>query len=168
MIAQRFMHRWAGTPERNSEAVTNLGVIAIIGVASLTIGLKTYLLIQLPVMLIAGAMGVWLFYIQHQFDGVYWSRHVDWDPVKAALKGSSYYKLPRLLQWFSGNIGFHHAHHVLPRIPNYNLQECHNSSPILQTAPALTLRKSLKSVSLNLWDDKLQKLVSFKSLSTQV
>jgi omega-6 fatty acid desaturase (delta-12 desaturase) len=165
LITQRFMHNRVERPERNSAAVTNVGIVAIVALASLTIGLKTYVLIQLPIILIAGAMGVWLFYVQHQFEGVYWSRHENWDPVKAALEGSSYYKLPRVLQWFSGNIGLHNVHHVLPRIPNYRLQKCYDESPIMQTVPPLTLRKSLKSFSLNLWDDQRQKLVSFKSLS---
>jgi len=164
LITQRFMHHRVGKLERNGAAITNLGIVAIVGGASMTMGLKTYLLIQLPIILIAGAIGVWLFYVQHQFEGVYWSRHKDWDPLKAALKGSSYYKLPGVLQWFSGNIGLHHAHHVLPRIPNYKLQQCYDESPILQTVNPLTLRKSLKSFSLNLWDEKQQKLISFKSL----
>ncbi len=164
LLAQRFMHSWVAKKERNSAAITNLGIVAIIWAASLTIGVKTYLIIQLPIMLIAGAIGVWLFYVQHQFEGVYWSHHENWDPLKAALKGSSYYKLPKVLQWFSGNIGLHHVHHVLPRIPNYKLQQSYDESPILQTVTPLTIRKSLKSFSLNLWDDRQQKLVSFKSL----
>jgi len=107
---------------------------------------------------------VWLFYVQHQFEGVYWSRHAHWDPVQAALKGSSYYKLPRGLQWLTGNIGLHHIHHVLPRIPNYKLQQTYAESPLMQTVRPLTLRNSLKSVSLNLWDEKERRLVSFRSL----
>jgi len=144
--------------------VTNLAVLLVILVASLTIGLKTYMLIQLPIILIAGAIGVWLFYIQHQFEGVYWSRHENWDPVKAALKGSSYYKLPKVFQWFTSNIGLHHIHHVLPRIPNYKLQQGYEEVPIMQTVMPLTIRRSLKSLFLNLWDEKQQKLVSFRSL----
>jgi len=108
---------------------------------------------------------VWLFYVQHQFEGVYWSRHENWDPVKAALLGSSYYKLPKALQWFSGNIGLHHVHHVLPRIPNYNLQRSYDESSIMQSVPPLNLRRSMKSLFLNLWDEKQQKLISFKSLN---
>jgi len=126
--------------------------------------LRTYVLIQLPIMLTAGAIGVWLFYVQHEFEGVYWSRHENWDPVKAALQGSSYYKLPRVIQWFTGNIGLHHVHHVLPRIPNYKMQKSFDESPIMQTVKPLTIRSSLKSLYLNLWDEKQQKLVSFRSL----
>jgi omega-6 fatty acid desaturase (delta-12 desaturase) len=164
LITQRFLHQWAGKNERFSAAITNLVILLIILAATLTIGLRTYLLIQVPITLIAGTFGIWLFYVQHQFEGVYWSRHKDWDPLKAALKGSSYYKLPKVLQWFTGNIGLHHIHHVLPRIPNYRLQRTHDESPGMQIVPPLNIRKSLKSFSLNLWDEKQQKLVSFKSL----
>ena len=168
LITQRFLHQWEGKNERFSAAVTNLAILLIILAASLTIGLRTYLLIQLPIILIAGAVGVWLFYVQHQFEGVYWSRHENWDPVKAALKGSSYYKLPKVLQYFTGNIGLHHVHHVLPRIPNYKLQQSFDESPIMQTVRPLNIRSSLKSLFLNLWDEKKQKLVSFRSLKAPV
>ena len=164
LITQRFLHLWEGKKERYSAAVTNLVILVIILAATLTIGLRTYLLIQLPIILIAGAIGVWLFYVQHQFEGVYWSRHENWDPLKAALKGSSYYKLPKVLQWFTGHIGLHHVHHVLPRVPNYKLQQCYEASPVMQDVLPLTLSRSLKSVHLNLWDERQQKLVSFSSL----
>jgi acyl-lipid omega-6 desaturase (Delta-12 desaturase) len=164
LIAQRFVPLWGGKNKRLSGTVTNVVVLMILVAASLTIGLRTYLVIQLPVFLMAGSIGVWLFYVQHQFEGVYWSRHETWDPAKAALKGSSYYKLPKVLQWFTGNIGLHHVHHVLPRIPNYWLQQSHDESHIMQTVMPLTIPESLKSLSLNLWDEKQQKLVSFRSL----
>ena len=165
LLTQRLLHQWEGKNERFSAAVTNVAILGILVAAGQTIGLRTYLLIQIPVFLIAGAIGVWLFYVQHQFEGVYWSRHESWDPVKAALLGSSYYKLPRALQWFSGNIGLHHVHHVLPRIPNYNLQQSYDESSIMQSVPPLNLRRSMKSLFLNLWDEKQQKLISFKSLN---
>lgn len=164
LIAQRYIHRWEDKDVRHSGAYTNLAIAVILWIAHVTVGLKTYLIIQIPVMLIAGAMGVWLFYVQHQFEGVYWARHEDWDPLRAALNGSSYYKLPKILQWFTGNIGLHHIHHVLPRIPNYNLQRCYDEVPFLQKVRPLTIRRSLKSLWLNLWDEKQQKLVSFRSL----
>ena len=166
LIAQRLMHAWKGRGERYSIWITNLSILGIVWVFSVTIGLKTYLITALPVILLAGAIGVWLFYVQHQFEGVYWSRHQDWDPVKAALAGSSYYKLPRVLQWFTGNIGLHHIHHVLPRIPNYKLQKCYDESPVMQEVTPLTLRKSLRSLWLNLWDEHEQKLVSFRALKS--
>jgi len=161
LIAQRFIHHGEGKRERYSVAFTNLAIVVILWAAYMTIGLGTYLVIQLPVILLAGAMGVWLFYVQHQFEGVYWSRHDEWDPVKAALDGSSYYKLPGVLQWFTGNIGLHHIHHVLPRIPNYKLQQCYDEVPFLQKVRPLTLRRSLKSLRLKLWDEEQQRLVSF-------
>ena len=115
-----------------------------------------------------GAIGVWLFYVQHQFEGVYWECHENWDPVKAALKGSSYYKPPKVFQYFTGNIGLHHVHHVLPRIPNYKLKQSFDESPIMHTVMPLNIRSSLKSLFLNLWDEKQQKLVSFRSLKEPV
>ncbi|MCJ2165661.1 MULTISPECIES: fatty acid desaturase [unclassified Pseudodesulfovibrio] len=164
LVTQRFLSRTEGKPERFSAMITNAAIVAIISVASLTIGFKTYLMIQLPIMLVAGAVGVWLFYVQHQFEGVYWAHQDEWDPVKAAMDGSSYYKLPKVLQWFTGNIGLHHVHHVLPRIPNYRLQESYDATPAMQKVAPLTLRKSMGSLRLNLWDEERQKLVSFKSL----
>lgn len=142
----------------------NAAILAIVVAASLTIGLQSYLLIQLPVIYICGFIALWMFYIQHQFENVYWARHEEWDRIKVAMDGSSYYKLPRLLQWFSGNIGYHHIHHIRPRIPNYNLQRCYNETPALQTIAPLTIRKSLKSLSLRLWDGSRKKIVCFRSL----
>jgi acyl-lipid omega-6 desaturase (Delta-12 desaturase) len=164
LIDQRFTKGNARN-DRISVAVTNASIIAIVLAADQTIGLRTYIAIQLPVILIAGAIGLWMFYIQHNFEGVYWSRHEQWVQLKAALQGSSYYKLPRILQWFTGNIGFHHAHHVLPRIPNFKLQLIHDSSPVLQAVKPLSLGKSLKAFSLNLYDEKQGKLVSFKTFT---
>ena len=166
LVLQRFWHKGEGKSERLSVIITNAAIVAIAILAGLTMGFKTYLMIQVPIMLIAGAVGVWLFYVQHQFEGVYWAHQDEWDPVKAALDGSSYYKLPWGLKWFTGNIGQHHVHHVLPRIPNYRLQESFDSSPEMQTVPVLTLWKSLRSLKLNLWDEEKQKLVSFFSLSS--
>lgn len=163
LVEQRYAHRGAKSRERVSVLITNLALLAILGLASVTIGVKTYLLIQLPVMTLAGAMGVWLFYIQHQFEEVYWDHHTAWDPVRAALEGSSYYKLPKVLQWFSGNIGLHHIHHLRPRIPNYHLQKVLDEVPELQTAPTITLWKSFSCLFLNLWDEKDRKLVSFRA-----
>jgi omega-6 fatty acid desaturase (delta-12 desaturase) len=113
--------------------------LAFVALMSVTIGFKAYLLIQLPVVLFAGVAGVWLFYVQHQFDGVYWERRPNWDFADAALRGSPHYKLPKALQWFSGNIGFHHIHHLSPAIPNYSLEKCHRENPMLCS------RKSFRS-----------------------
>ena len=143
---------------------TNLAIAAIIVTATLTIGFRTYLLVQLPVLTMAATLGIWLFYNQHQFEGVYWARHEDWDPWRAAMEGASYYRLPGLLQWMTGNIGIHHVHHVRPGIPNYRLQECYDSVPELQAVKPLTLRKSLGALRLNLYDENRRELVSFRSL----
>ena len=164
LLTHRFPHKGAGKRQRYSVYITNLAIAAIIGVASLTIGLRTYVAVQLPIFLIGFAAGVWLFYVQHQFEGVYWARHEAWDPMRAALEGASYYKLPKVLQWFTGNIGLHHIHHVRPRIPNYNLQQCYDEVPAMQAVEPLTMRKSLKSLGLHLWDEGQQKLVGFRSL----
>ncbi|AMV72425.1 fatty acid desaturase [Desulfuromonas carbonis] len=147
-----------------SVIATNLALAAIIVVASLTIGFKTYLLVQLPVLMVAATGGVWLFYIQHQFQGVYWARHDAWDPWQVVMRGASYYPLPKLLQWCTGNIGFHHVHHMRPGIPNYHLQECYEAVPELQTVPPLSWRQSLGSLCLNLYDEEAGKMVSFRSL----
>ena len=109
---------------------------------------------------------MWLFYVQHQFEGVYWERGGDWDYCTAALKGSSFYKLPKVLQWFSGNIGFHHIHHLSPRIPNYHLEKCHRAEPLFQTVQPVTLFGSLKSLTFRLWDEQRQRLVGYGVLRT--
>jgi len=146
--------------------VTNAARLLVVGVAAWTIGFQTYLLIQLPVILIGGGLGLWLFYVQHQFEDAYWMRHQSWDPMSVALDGSSYFKLPKILQWFTGNIGLHHIHHVRPTIPNYNLQQCQDEISALQTVKAITLRTSIKLLRLGLYDEKNKKLVSFRSLVT--
>ncbi len=165
LVMQRFPSSVARKQEILSVLSTNGAILAIGVLAAVTVGLMEYILVQLPILLIAWAGGMWLFYIQHQFQGVYWARHEDIDKLKVALKGSSYYRLPRLLQWFTGNIGLHHIHHLRPRIPNYNLQQCYDNTPPLQAVQPLTIRGSLKSLRMNLWDEERQKLVSFRAAS---
>jgi omega-6 fatty acid desaturase (delta-12 desaturase) len=164
LISHRFSHKEAGRPQRHSVTITNLAILAIIALASLTIGLCTYVLVELPIFLISGTPGVWLFYVQHHFEGVYWARHDAWDPWRAALEGASYYKLPKVLQWFSGNIGLHHIHHVRPRIPNYSLQRCYDEVPAMQAVKPLTFRESLKALHFSLYDEERKEMVSFGSL----
>jgi omega-6 fatty acid desaturase (delta-12 desaturase) len=122
--------------------------------------------VQLPILFFGTAAGVWLFYVQHNFESVYWERHENWDYFDAAIKGSSYYKLPKILQWFTGNIGFHHIHHLSPRIPNYNLEKCQEENPQFQQVKPLTLLSSLKSLKFRLWDEEKRKLVGFGHLRT--
>jgi len=164
LFFQRFSTKGAKKRERNSVAFTNLAILLVAVAASFTIGLKTYLLIQFPVIVIAGAFGLWLFYLQHQFENVYWARHEFWDPVRVALEGSSYLKLPKILQWFTGNIGLHHIHHARPTIPNYYLQQCYDEIPAFQTVEPFTVRTSLKSLRLGLYDEEQKKLISFRAL----
>ena len=166
LLSFRFSSKGARKHERRSVIYTNLAILFILLLASFTIGLKTYLIIQLPIILVSGALGIWLFYIQHDFEGVYWARHEDWDQMRASLEGCSYYKLPVILKWITGNIGLHHIHHVRPGIPNYNLQQCYRETPELQNIIPVTICKSLKTPWLNLWDEKHTKLVSFSSLKT--
>jgi acyl-lipid omega-6 desaturase (Delta-12 desaturase) len=165
LIAHRLPSRRARRDAILSVIFTDLMIAAILILAVLTIGIKSYLMIELPIIFMGGAAGVWLFYIQHQFDPSYWTRNEQWNSTEAALQGSSFYKLPKLLQWFSGNIGFHHIHHLRPRIPNYNLERCLKETPELQLDCPLTLWRSLKSVQLNLWDETRRTLVSFREAS---
>jgi omega-6 fatty acid desaturase (delta-12 desaturase) len=158
-VKHRFAHPKDGWRWQRSVHWSNLGILAMAAVGSLAMGIETYLLLQIPVMALAAAAGIWLFYVQHQFDGVYWERRANWDLYATAMKGSSFYKLPKILQWFSGNIGFHHIHHLSPRIPNYFLEQCHRENPLFQQATVLRLRESLKTIRYRLWDEERQKLV---------
>jgi len=169
VFGHRFAKKGAGPAERRSVVRTNVALLALLVLVHFTIGLRAYLLILTPILLVAGAAGVWLFYVQHQFEGVYWARHAAWDPLAAALHGSSYYKLPKALQWITGNIGLHHIHHVQSRIPNYNLQAVQDRVAAFQNVRPLTLRTSLRSLRLRLWDEAAQQLVGFparESVST--
>jgi omega-6 fatty acid desaturase (delta-12 desaturase) len=166
IVAQRFTSPGAGKRERWGVFLTNLALLALAVVLSGWVGWKAYLLVQLPVLLFAATIGVWLFYIQHQFEDTYWERGGEWDYVRAAMQGSSYYKLPRLLQWFTGNIGLHHIHHLSSRVPNYALQQCHDENPIFQRVSIITFWASLQALSLRLWDEEQQKLVGFGHLKS--
>ncbi|HTB82151.1 MAG TPA: fatty acid desaturase [Candidatus Sulfotelmatobacter sp.] len=164
VVRQRFPSAKASQRERRSVHFMNLAILGMAVGLSWIFGLWTYLLIQVIILAVAGGAGVWLFYVQHQFEGVYWERGEDWSFVAAALQGSSFYKLPRILQWFSGNIGFHHIHHLSPRIPNYNLEKCHQADPLFQQVKPTTLLSSFKSFTFRLWDEPNKRLVSFGHL----
>ena len=166
LVYHRFASARASRRDRYSVYWTNASMLALGILLSFVMGLKAYLVIQLSIITVASTAGVWLFYVQHQFEGVDWQRHGEWDYATAALQGSSFYKLPRILQWFSGNIGFHHVHHLSPRIPNYNLEKCHNEGAMFQQVKAVTLRSSLKSLSLHLWDETQNQLVGYSHLRT--
>ncbi len=151
---------------RKSVYMTNLVMAATVGGLMFLVGVKAFLLIQLPITIISSSAGVWLFYIQHQFEDAYWSTDDRWEYVDAALQGSSYYKLPRVLHWFTGNIGFHHVHHLSPKIPNYLLRQCHEETPQFRGLATLTLRASLRSLRLRLWDEDRRMLVGFADLKS--
>jgi omega-6 fatty acid desaturase (delta-12 desaturase) len=150
------------TLERLSTHLTNLCLLGVLYLSHHTIGISAYLMIQLPTIMFASILGVWLFYVQHQFEGSYWERAEQWDYVRAAIQGSSFYKLPKILQWFSGSIGFHHIHHLNPRIPNYYLERCHQENPVFHKVKPLTLWSSFKSLKYFLWDEEKRKLVSYR------
>ena len=164
LIMSRLWTRQTGPRERRSIILTNIAVVGLTAGGILLLGLPKYLLIQLSVYAIASAGGVWLFYVQHQYEGVYWARSSKWDFVAAAIDGSSYYKLPRLLQFFSGNIGFHHIHHLNPRVPNYYLERCHGQHPDFAKVKVLALWESLKSLPLRLFDEESGRMVGFRHL----
>jgi acyl-lipid omega-6 desaturase (Delta-12 desaturase) len=161
LILQRIPSPKASRRERESVWWTNLVMLGGVVAMSWLYGFGPYLFMQLVVWIVAGAAGIWLFYVQHQFEDVYWERGEDWDYVAAALQGSSFYKLPRVLQWFSGNIGFHHIHHLSPRVPNYHLQKCHEADPVFRRVPPITMLASLRSMALRFWDESAGKLVGY-------
>lgn len=165
VVHHRLPSSKAPEAERRSVAWTNLALLGATLLMSAVMGLRAFLTIQLTVTTIAGAAGVWLFYVQHQFEGAYWARSADWNYTAAALQGSSYYKLPTILQWFTGNIGFHHVHHLSPRIPNYHLQRCHYAEPSFTSIKPVTLLSSLKSLTYRLWDERRQIYVGYGTLA---
>ena len=164
VIQQRIPNRNADARERHSVWYMNLAVLALVSALCWVFGPVRYLIVQAIVTGVGGAIGVWMFYVQHQFEDAYWERHEDWDFTAAALQGASFYKLPRVLQWISGNIGYHHIHHLSSRIPNYNLERCHNSHPVFQQVQPITIRVSLKSLAYRLWDENRRKLVGYRRM----
>jgi len=142
---------------------TNLALAIWITLMSFLFGWKAYLIVQLLVIFFGASVGIWLFYVQHNFEGAYWERHDKWDFLNAGLQGSSFYKLPAVLQWFTGNIGFHHIHHLSPKIPNYKLPKAFKENRIFHVKP-LTLWSSFKSLTLRLYDEKTRKMVGWSVL----
>lgn len=161
LVSHRFAYKSARWRERWDVWRTNLAIAGLVVGLGFAMGFEAYILIQLPIIWIGGSLAIWLFYVQHQFESVYWERHESWEYVPAAVHGSSFYKLPALLQWFTGNIGYHHIHHLNPRIPNYYLQRCHDENPTFATIPVITLRASLRSATFRLWDEKRRRMVGF-------
>ena len=150
--------------ERFNVHATNLALVAIVVLLALLGALDEAAKIYLPAFLVAGSAGIWLFYVQHQFEEAYWRPAGQWDYATSALQGSTYLKLPKVLQWFSGNIGLHHVHHLSPRIPNYRLQECHDEHPEFQNVPTIGFWQGMKTLGLKLFDEDKQRMISFRDL----
>jgi omega-6 fatty acid desaturase (delta-12 desaturase) len=161
VLGPRFVARVARPRMRRSVLGTDLVLALLIGGLCWSIGWWRFLLVEAPAALLAGSVGIWLFYVQHQFEGAYWEGSGDWSYTEAALRGSSYLRLPKVLQFFTGNIGFHHVHHLNARIPNYNLQRAHDENPVFHEVPTLSLADGLRAVRLKLWDESRGRLVTF-------
>jgi omega-6 fatty acid desaturase (delta-12 desaturase) len=161
IIGPRMVAKGARPRMRNSVLATDVALAAIVAGLCLLIGWDQFLLVWGPSAMLAGAVGIWLFYVQHQFEDAYWQNAEDWSYGEAGLRGSSYLRLPKLLQFFTGNIGLHHVHHLNARIPNYNLQAAHDDNPIFHSVPTLSLWDGLRATRLKLWDEESGKMVTF-------
>ncbi len=161
IVGPRIVARGARPRMRNSVLWTDAALVVLVGVVCWLIGWQDFLIVWAPSALLAGSVGIWLFYVQHQFEDAYWQSAGDWNYAEAALRGSSHLRLPRVLQFFTGNIGLHHVHHLNARIPNYNLQRAHESSPVFATVPTLSLWDGLRAVRFKLWDEHSGRLVTF-------
>jgi omega-6 fatty acid desaturase (delta-12 desaturase) len=163
-IQNRITNKKMSKQEKTNVYFTNIVVLIMAALISFLIGVKAFLMIQLPVILIAHSLGIWLFYIQHQFDDVYWERDNKWDYKVSAIQGSSFLKLPAVLQWFTGNIGFHHVHHLSSRIPNYYLAKCHRENEIFRQVKPIIWFSTFRSLTLGLWDEANQRMISFRKI----
>jgi omega-6 fatty acid desaturase (delta-12 desaturase) len=161
VLQPRLVSRSARPRSRRSVIATDVTLAVVVGGLCWLVGWREFLLVQGPPLLLAGAAGVWLFYVQHQFEDTYWQSAGDWSYADAALRGSSYLRLPRVLQFFSGNIGLHHVHHLSAKVPNYNLQRAHDQNPIFHDVPTLSLWDGLRAVRFKLWDERRKRLVTF-------
>jgi acyl-lipid omega-6 desaturase (Delta-12 desaturase) len=166
LVGPRLVPRDARPRMRRSVIGTNIALAALVALFCWAIGWSTFLLVQAPTVLLAGSAGIWLFYVQHQFEDAYWEDTSGWSYADAALRGSSYLKLPKVLQFFSGNIGLHHVHHLSARIPNYNLQRAHDENPIFHDVPTLTLADGMRAVRLKLYDEDNRRMVTWAQART--
>lgn len=164
LIKHRIAYPKFGKRETLSVVWTNLGILALAAGLNLLMGFQNYLLVQLPILWLGGMAGIWMFYVQHQFESSYWARHPEWEYIASAFEGASYYQLPRVLQWFTGNIGFHHIHHLSPKVPNYRLENAYNSDETLRRPLTLTIRESLRTIPLTLIDEANDRMISFRDL----
>ncbi len=164
IVGPRIVAREARPRMRNSVLATDAVLLAVVVAICALIGWQDFLIVWAPAAMLAGSTGIWLFYVQHQFEDAYWQNGENWDYADAALRGSSYLKLPQPLQFFTGNIGLHHVHHLNARIPNYNLQRAHDSNPMFHSVPTLSLWDGLQAVKFKLWDERTGRLVTFGHL----
>lgn len=162
VVLYRFPKKYMSVREHVYVQLTNLALVLIVFSMIMAIGWRAYLMIQIPVLYIATVHGVWLFYVQHQFRHVKWSDSSGWDYRTMALEGSSFFRLPAALNWFTGNIGYHHIHHLSPLIPNYNLKKCNDENELFREIKPITFRTAFESLILRLWDEKKGMLVSFR------
>jgi omega-6 fatty acid desaturase (delta-12 desaturase) len=167
MVNQRFRGRSKATKTKQLYSVwyTNLAIVVAVTAATYFWGAKAFWFVYLPAMYVAAAAGIWLFYVQHQFEDAYWEEHEDWDYATAAITGSSYLRLNPVLQWFTGSIGLHHVHHLGPKIPNYRLQKAHDENPIFDKAPKMTFKMGFRALRLALYDEDSRRLIRFKDLA---
>lgn len=168
LIMNRFNRKGARKKERVNTYIVNASIVGLIVFFGLTLGWTEFLIVQGTIFMISGAAGIWLFYVQHTFEDSYFEEDEHWEYVRAAVEGSSFYKLPKLLQWMTGNIGYHHVHHLSPRIPNYKLEEAHKNTPPLQNVPTVTLATSIESIKYHLWDENQKKFVGFREIKDQI
>ncbi|MYL58367.1 fatty acid desaturase [Virgibacillus halodenitrificans] len=168
LLSNRFNRKGAKRKERLNTYLINVSIMVIYSLLIWVVGWQAFLMIQLPILFVSGALGIWLFYVQHQFEDSYFENEDEWDFVKAAVDGSSYYKLPKVIQWLTGSIGFHHVHHLSPRVPNYHLEKAHESTPPLQKATTITLATSLKSIRFRLYDEATRSFVTFKEVKSLI
>jgi omega-6 fatty acid desaturase (delta-12 desaturase) len=164
MIGPRIWSKKMRPRQRRSVIATNLVLAGAIGAIVWFVGLEAWLFVQMPIAILAGTMGVFMFYVQHQFEDVYWQSSEDWDYADAALQGSSYLMLPKLLQFFTGNIGLHHVHHLSAKIPNYHLQRAHDENPIFHDVPVLGIRDGLRSIRLKVIDPASGRLLTWRQV----
>ncbi|WP_347940520.1 fatty acid desaturase [Peribacillus simplex] len=164
LLKNRFNRKGARKKEKMNTYLTNVIIVALVALLCLAVGWQAFLLVQGSIFMISGSVGIWLFYVQHTFEDSYFEENEEWEYVLAAVEGSSFYKLPKLMQFLTGNIGYHHVHHLSPRVPNYKLEMAHNNTQPLENVPTITLATSLRSLRFRLWDEDSKNFVSFKDI----
>lgn len=164
LLKNRFNRKGARKKEKNNTYLTNVLIVVLAALLCLAVGWQSFVLVQGSIFMISGSIGIWLFYVQHTFEDSYFEENEEWEYVLAAVEGSSFYKLPKLMQFLTGNIGYHHVHHLSPRVPNYKLEMAHNNTQPLENVPTITLATSLRSLRFRLWDEESKNFVSFKDI----